>query len=77
MLQHAGFRSVEVFGLHHGPALLDWQRQHGSVVRAHIDAVLTGVWPPALLELLPTVTAADFVVGPPADSLDLIGVGCK
>lgn len=77
MLQHAGFRSVEVFGLHHGPALLVWQRQHGSVVRAHIDAVLTGVWPPALLELLPTVTAADFVVGPPADSLDLIGVGCK
>jgi SAM-dependent methyltransferase len=77
MLRHAGFTGIEVLGLHHGPVVLEWQRRHGSVVAAHIEAVLTGQWPPALLELLPAVTAADFVIGPAEDSLDLIGVGCR
>lgn len=77
MLRHAGFAAVEVLGLHHGPALVDWETRNGSVVGAHIDAVLTGDWSPALLELLPDITVADFVVGAAADSLDLIGVGCR
>lgn len=74
MLTGAGFEGVEVLGLHHGPRIAEWESRHGSIVAAHIDAVVGGSWPPALLDLLPELTAGDFVVGGVDRAQDLIGL---
>lgn len=73
MLRHAGFVEVRVVGLHHAGAIAQWEAEHGSIVGAHVDAVLTGVWRPELLALLPELRAADFAIGDPEGAQDLIG----
>mgnify|MGYP002362235833 CR=1 FL=1 len=76
MLRAAGFEDVQVLGLHHGPVIGDWEAAHGSIIDAHVEAVLGDVgWPPELLELLPRLTAADFAIGPAEGAGDLIGIG--
>ena len=74
MLSHAGFTDVEVFGLHHAGLVAQWEAQHGPIVAAHIAAVTEGTWAPELLEVLPMITEADFVIGTPEGAHDLIGV---
>ncbi|MDQ1246150.1 MAG: hypothetical protein QG597_517 [Actinomycetota bacterium] len=75
MLTHAGFCEVEVLGLHHGPRLQAWEADHGSLVTAHVTAVVSGAWPDHLLALLPTITIEDFRIGAHDEAHDLIGVG--
>ena len=75
MLEAAGLRDVSVLGVHHGGRIRRWEAQHGSIVAAHVEAVMTGVWNPALLELLPTLEVSDFELGQASEALDLIGIG--
>ena len=74
MLGHARFTGVEVFGLHHAGQVAQWEAQHGPIVAAHIAAVTEGTWAPELLEVLPRITEADFVIASPEGAHDLIGV---
>jgi SAM-dependent methyltransferase len=82
LLATAGFVDVAVLGLHHGPRLRALDAAHGgSLVAAQTAAaVLTGVWPAALLRDVAAVTTADFALHPdgpdhPVDaSLDLVAV---
>ncbi len=75
MLETSGFHDVSVLGVHHGGRIRRWEAEHGSIVAAHVEAVVTGVWNPALLTLLPTLQAGDFELGQAAEALDLIGIG--
>jgi SAM-dependent methyltransferase len=65
---------VEVFGLATGPRLRRWEQVHGSLVEAQ-QAAGPEHWPVPLQELVPSVSAADFELGPADDQcLDLIAV---
>lgn len=64
MLADAGFAAVDVVGVHHGARLVRWEAQHGSLVDAQIDAVLSGAWPESLREFVGSITDADFAVLP-------------
>jgi SAM-dependent methyltransferase len=75
MLNHAGFAEVAVLGLHHGERLTSWEVEHGSIVAAQVQAALTGVWPGALDDFLPSLTVADFDIGAAEGAHDLIGIG--
>ncbi len=77
MLRHAGFADVRISGLHHAGAIAEWEAQHGSIVAAHVEAALTGVWAPELSELLPTLVLSDFAVGDPQGAQDLIGLATR
>lgn len=76
LLEAAGFNDVTVLGLHHGPRIARWERDHGSIVAAQVDAVLSGNWPDDLRSFVRSITRDDFEVSS-ADidrAADLIGV---
>jgi SAM-dependent methyltransferase len=56
-------------GVRHGRRLRRWERRHGSLVAALVDRPWTE-WDVDLCDLVRSVTATDFTVGP-ADPLDL------
>jgi SAM-dependent methyltransferase len=62
-------------GVGHGPALLDWESHHGSIVDAQL-ATSPDRWPTALAERVATVGLGDFVItGDELEtSLDLLAV---
>jgi SAM-dependent methyltransferase len=62
-----------VLGVRHGPRLRDWQQQHGDLVSAQL-ATTPQQWPSHVRDLVHSVTAADFVLGPieTDDVLDLV-----
>ena len=62
LIMDAGFDTVEMRGVHHGPRLADWEAAHGSFVAAQVTAALTGSWPADLRDIVRSVTADDFVV---------------
>jgi SAM-dependent methyltransferase len=68
-------RLASLHGVRHGPALLDWERRHGSIVDAQLGAA-PDRWPTALAERVAAVGVDDFVIT--ADemgtSLDLVAV---
>lgn len=65
----AGFSSVTVYGLRHGARLVEWEREHGSIVAAQISAVVAGgSWPAELLAAVAAITTADFEIT--TDDLD-------
>ena len=70
-LPHA---EVTVLGLGHGERLLRWESERGSIVAAQQDRPPQD-WGEDLMELISSVTLADFVLGAPAaDCLDLFAV---
>lgn len=71
----AGFSNVNVFGLHHGDRIVNWEHVNGPIVNAMVAAGASDTWPPELLEFVTTVTTADFVIGDAHDAHDLIAVG--
>lgn len=77
LLADAGFDRVEVRGLDHGGRIARWEQAHGSIVRAQVDAVLSGHWPAGLRGFVSTITRDDFVIaaGSPESAADLIGIG--
>ncbi len=77
MLVEAGFVDVGALGLRHSPRLVDWERAHGSIVAAQVDAVLSGHWPDGLRAMVSTVTHHDFAIDVPSrgDDADIIGIG--
>jgi SAM-dependent methyltransferase len=65
---------LQVTGLGHGPRLQAWEREHGSLVQAQVDAPAPQ-WGPSLAEVVAAVTADDFVVTDDIDAaLDLVAV---
>jgi len=62
LLEDAGFASVEMRGVHHGPRLSAWETDHGSIVAAQVDAALSGTWPEGLRDVVRSVTLDDFLV---------------
>lgn len=67
---------VAVHGVHHGPALLEWEQTHGSIVDAQI-ATAPAEWSPGLAAAVRNVGADDFAVtADPDDSRDLLAIGC-
>jgi SAM-dependent methyltransferase len=62
MLREAGFWSVDVRGVHHGPRLQAWERDHGGLVAAQVSAAVSGHWAPHLRRMVASVTAADFTI---------------
>jgi SAM-dependent methyltransferase len=68
------FDSVAVGGVHHGPRLRAWEREHGSIVQEQIAAP-PEQWPPALATMVAAVGVADFEIDDQAeDSRDLLAV---
>ncbi|MGD9530955.1 class I SAM-dependent methyltransferase [Pseudonocardia sp.] len=71
MVRDAGFVDVTVRGLHHGPRLAGLRG--GRIVADQVAAVLDGgPWPDGLRADVASVTCADFVLGAPDRSLDLL-----
>lgn len=68
-------RLVSLRGVRHGPALLDWERRHGSIVDAQLATTPDG-WPAALAERVGAVGVDDFVIDAEdvETSLDLVAV---
>ena len=68
-------RLASLHGVRHGPAMLDWERRHGSIVDAQLAAT-PDRWPTALAERVAAVGVDDLVIA--ADevesSLDLVAV---
>jgi SAM-dependent methyltransferase len=54
------------FGVGHGPRLLAWEAAHGSLIGAQL-ATSPDRWSPALVSLVGSITADDFVLAPLAD----------
>lgn len=77
LLSAARLQEVEVLGLHHAGGVRAWESEYGSIVEAHVRAVLAEQWPAALLELLPTISPSDFAVGKSVDSEDLVAFGYR
>ncbi len=81
LVRAAGFVDAVVLGLHHGPRLRELDAAHGgSIVGAQTAVVLgDGVWPPALLRAVGSVTTADFVLrdGDVDASLDLVATATR
>lgn len=62
LLGDAGFDTVEIRGVNHGPRLSAWESEHGSIVAAQVSAALTGSWPPDLRDMVRSVSTDDFIV---------------
>jgi SAM-dependent methyltransferase len=54
------FPTVHLSGLRHGERITTWEREHGSITDAHLQAGPPGSWPAALAAFVPSLTAADF-----------------
>jgi SAM-dependent methyltransferase len=84
LLVDAGFATVSLSGVFHGPRLAEMDARHGgSIIDAQIArAVADAPWPPALLADVAAVSAADFDVVD-ADtrdisaSLDLVAIAVR
>ena len=87
LLVDAGFASVSMSGVFHGPRLAEMDARHGgSIIDAQIArAVADAPWPAELLADVAAVTSADFdIVGAATDkahhiddSLDLIAIAVR
>jgi SAM-dependent methyltransferase len=84
LLVDAGFTSVSMSGVFHGPRLADMDARHGgSIIDAQIArAVADAPWPAELLADVAAVTSADFVVVDADDrdiddSLDLVAIAVR
>lgn len=68
-------RLASLRGVRHGPALLDWERRHGSIVGAQL-ATPPDQWPAALADRVGAVGVDDFVIDAEDvdTSLDLVAV---
>jgi SAM-dependent methyltransferase len=84
LLADAGFTSVAMSGVFHGPRLAEMDARHGgSIIDAQIArAVADAPWPAELLADVAAVTSADFdVVEADArninDSLDLVAIAVR
>jgi SAM-dependent methyltransferase len=72
------FNVTRVLGVCHGPRILDWEAEHGSVVAAQLAGPPES-WTTELHELVASLTADDFEVSP-ADTdgaLDILVVGMR
>ncbi len=71
VLAAAGFESIVMHGVHHGPGIPD------DLVAEQIRAVLADHWPERLLRRVASVSVSDFDIGTQHidASLDLVGVG--
>jgi len=75
-LADAGFRDIQIFGIHHGERITAWETHHGSIVAALTTATLTDTWPPALDAVLRHMDVADFTItNELTEAHDLIAVG--
>src|SRR5271154_7359721 len=84
LLVDAGFASVSLSGVFHGPRLAEMDARHGgSIIDAQIArAVADAPWPAELLADVAAVTSADFDVGDADDrdiddSLDLVAIAVR
>jgi SAM-dependent methyltransferase len=84
LLVDAGFTSVSMSGVFHGPRLAEIDARHGgSIIDAQIArAVADAPWPAELLADVAAVTTADFDVVDPDDrdiddSLDLVAIAVR
>jgi len=72
------FAEVRVLGVHHGPRILAWEREHGPLVAAQL-ATDAARWSPELAGFVTSVAADDFVVHAERveDSLDLLALATR
>ena len=87
LLCDAGFAMDGVYGVFHGPRLLEMDARHGgSIIDAQVArAVADAPWPADLLEDVAAVAATDFDIVEAAagearhidDSLDLIAIAMR
>jgi hypothetical protein len=84
LLADAGFTSVAMSGVFHGPRLAEMDARHGgSIIDAQIArAVADAPWPAELLADVASVTSADFDVFEANardinDSLDLVAIAVR
>ncbi len=87
LLRDAGFASVTMSGVFHGPRLVEMDARHGgSIIDAQIErAVADAPWSDELLADVAAVAAADFEVveahtdaaRPIDDSLDLVAIAVR
>jgi SAM-dependent methyltransferase len=72
------FGEVRVLGVHHGPRIGAWEREHGPLVAAQL-ATDAARWPSELAGFVAAVTADDFVVHADRvdDSLDLLALATR
>jgi SAM-dependent methyltransferase len=59
-----GFRDITVLGLHHGERIRMWERDHGALMPALVEAALTDHWTTDLQEFEASVCIDDFSITP-------------
>ncbi|HEY5183866.1 MAG TPA: class I SAM-dependent methyltransferase [Actinomycetes bacterium] len=72
------FGKVRVLGVHHGPRIAVWEREHGPLVAAQLATEATQ-WSPELTGFVTSVTVDDFVVHAERvdGSLDLLALATR
>jgi SAM-dependent methyltransferase len=79
LMTDAGFTDVELYGLHHGEHIREWERSNSeSLVAAQVHEALNpgpGTDLGDLRAFVASVRASDFVVGVAAGAQDLIALG--
>lgn len=80
LLQHNGFQSVTVGGVHHSDRIQEWERTHGTGLVAAQVAAVTGVGqvPADIDRFVASCSVADFHVSASAvGAQDLVGLGVR
>jgi SAM-dependent methyltransferase len=69
-------QEIDIFGLHHGDRLRDWEDAHGQINEQLVRATSSGVWEENLRAFVSTLTIDDFTITREvADAHDLIITG--
>lgn len=58
----AGFLDVHVLGVHHGPGIRSWERSHGSIMAALVDAAQRDDWTGPVLAAQAALDECDFLI---------------
>jgi len=79
LLVDAGFASVSMSGVFHGPRLAEMDARHGgSIIDAQIArAVADAPWPADLLADVAAVTTADFDIAEAGEAADMRGINAS
>ncbi len=76
LLVAAGWTQVQVWGLHHGRRIIEWESNHGSLMAAQVMAMTQDSWSKELSRFIADLTEADFTITPDThEAQDLIAIG--
>lgn len=76
LLVASGWTDIQVWGLHHGRRISEWESDHGSLMAAQVTAMTQDDWSQELSRFIADLTKADFTISQAThDAQDLIVIG--